>query len=71
MTGDEAQAIMGRRKMRVENASCSFSPSRLPLRANFIERETAGYETESGRFRFAFLFEKSTKVSYSKKNHKP
>ena len=40
-TGEEAQWAMGRRKMRGETPSWPFSPSRLPLRANFYGYEVA------------------------------
>ena len=35
MTDDEAQGTLGKRKVRVVATSRPFSPSRLPLRANF------------------------------------
>ena len=52
MTGDEAQGTMGSRKEGRRCMSRSFSPSRLPLHANFHrererERETSGYEAEA------------------------
>ena len=62
VTGDARDHGKGKNERR--NASRPFSPSRLPLLAHFIERETAGYEVESGRFRFALhhsqLFEKKS-----------
>ena len=55
VTGDEEQGTMGRRKMRGEATSRPFSPSRLPLRANFPRekdhRETSGYEGALSPFR--------------------
>jgi len=45
VTGNEAQWTMGSRKKRREAPSRPFSPSHLPLRANFYpERETSWYE---------------------------
>ena len=64
VTGDEAQGTMGKGKWEAKRISPVFSfPSSFA--STFYrerERETAGYEAESGRFRFALyqsqLFEK-------------
>ena len=51
VTGDEAQRTMRRVKKGGEATSRPFSPSRLPLRANFHRKTDSGYEISSPRKR--------------------
>ena len=62
VTDNEAQGTMGKRKVRVEATSRPFSPSRLPLRANFHRGRDVWVR---GRGHTVFLLRKKQLSQYS------
>ena len=54
VTVDKAQWTMG----KLERGKAKFSPSRLSLHANFIERETSGNEEDVMKFQELVVQEK-------------